>query len=230
MLQSLGRPEVHMALDVMIVSGSGQQHEGCLLLTSEVLFVVSISEDTQQQAFPVTEIDCLEDDQQKDLLKVQLKQQRVPSDLEVKIWVRFSFRDEVTLMMVLLAMGILTFGLGGQRPKCQTRRPAPHSWVCCPLDERDVSLPFYSLIDCDISCLRQKFSEGKSRGSLCSWSAPPLFWKGSHSYICTRCLLFAKPCAYEVPAKAVPFILLGILLTVQWCWCSFQHQFLSCLF
>ena len=83
MLQSLGRPEVHMALDVMIVSGSGQQHEGCLLLTSEVLFVVSISEDTQQQAFPVTEIDCLEDDQQKDLLKVQLKQQRVPSDLEV---------------------------------------------------------------------------------------------------------------------------------------------------
>uniref|UniRef100_A0A8C3UEX9 Vacuolar protein sorting 13 homolog B n=1 Tax=Catharus ustulatus TaxID=91951 RepID=A0A8C3UEX9_CATUS len=84
MLQSLGRPEVHMALDVMIVSGSGQQHEGCLLLTSEVLFVVSISEDTQQQAFPVTEIDCLEDDQQKDLLKVQLKQQRVPSDLEAE--------------------------------------------------------------------------------------------------------------------------------------------------
>lgn len=73
-----------MALDVMIVSGSGQQHEGCLLLTSEVLFVVSISEDTQQQAFPVTEIDCLEDDQQKDLLKVQLKQQRVPSDLEAE--------------------------------------------------------------------------------------------------------------------------------------------------
>ncbi|NXF92441.1 VP13B protein, partial [Eubucco bourcierii] len=82
MLQSLGRPEVHMALDVMIVSGSGQQHEGCLLLTSEVLFVVSISEDTQQQAFPVTEIDCLEDEQQEDLLKVQLKQQRVPSDVE----------------------------------------------------------------------------------------------------------------------------------------------------
>lgn len=82
MLQSLGKPEVHMALDVMIVSGSGQQHDGCLLLTSEVLYVVSISEDTQQQAFPVTEIDCLEDDQQKDLLKVQLKQQRVPCDLE----------------------------------------------------------------------------------------------------------------------------------------------------
>ncbi|XP_010224543.1 PREDICTED: vacuolar protein sorting-associated protein 13B, partial [Tinamus guttatus] len=84
MLQSLGRPEVHMALNVMIVSGSGQQHEGCLLLTSEVLFVVSLSEDTQQQAFPVTEVDCLEDEQQKNLLRVQLKQQRVPCDLEVK--------------------------------------------------------------------------------------------------------------------------------------------------
>nr|XP_003226657.1 PREDICTED: vacuolar protein sorting-associated protein 13B isoform X1 [Anolis carolinensis] len=82
MLQSLGRPEAHMALDVVIVSGSGQEHEGCLLLTSEVLFVVSISEDTQQQAFPVTEIECLQDSEQSNLLKVQLKQQRVPSDSE----------------------------------------------------------------------------------------------------------------------------------------------------
>lgn len=73
-----------MALDVVIVSGSGHEHEGCLLLTSEVLFVVSVSEDTQQQAFPVTEIECVEDHQQKNLLKVQLKQQRVPCDLEVK--------------------------------------------------------------------------------------------------------------------------------------------------
>lgn len=56
MLQSLGRPELHMALEVIIVSGSGQEHGGCLLLTSEVLFVVSVSEDTQQQAFPITEV------------------------------------------------------------------------------------------------------------------------------------------------------------------------------
>ncbi|XP_069076646.1 intermembrane lipid transfer protein VPS13B isoform X1 [Pleurodeles waltl] len=83
MLQSLGRPDVHMTLDVVIVSGSGQEYEGCLLLTSEVLFVVSISEDTQQQAFPVTEIDCEEDCTQSNILKVQLKQQRVPLDLEV---------------------------------------------------------------------------------------------------------------------------------------------------
>ncbi|XP_069477524.1 intermembrane lipid transfer protein VPS13B isoform X2 [Ambystoma mexicanum] len=82
MLQSLGRPEVHMTLDVVIVSGAGQEYEGCLLLTSEVLFVVSISEDTQQQAFPVTEIECEEDGTQSNALKVQLKQQRVPSDLE----------------------------------------------------------------------------------------------------------------------------------------------------
>uniref|UniRef100_F6T123 Vacuolar protein sorting 13 homolog B n=1 Tax=Ornithorhynchus anatinus TaxID=9258 RepID=F6T123_ORNAN len=82
MLQSLGRPEVHMALDVVIVSGSGQEHEGCLLLTSEVLFVVSVSEDTQQQAFPVTEVDCVQDTGQGNVLKVQLKQQRVACDLE----------------------------------------------------------------------------------------------------------------------------------------------------
>nr|XP_023417417.1 vacuolar protein sorting-associated protein 13B isoform X3 [Cavia porcellus] len=83
MLQSLGRPEVHMALDVVLVRGSGQEYEGCLLLTSEVLFVVSISEDTQQQAFPVTEIDCAQDSDQKHLLTVQLKQPRVACDVEV---------------------------------------------------------------------------------------------------------------------------------------------------
>ncbi|XP_010617862.1 vacuolar protein sorting-associated protein 13B isoform X2 [Fukomys damarensis] len=83
MLQSLGRPEVHMALDVVLVRGSGQYHEGCLLLTSEVLFVVSVSEDTQQQAFPVTEIDCAQDSEQKHLLTMQLKQPRVACDVEV---------------------------------------------------------------------------------------------------------------------------------------------------
>ncbi|XP_037586040.1 vacuolar protein sorting-associated protein 13B [Cebus imitator] len=83
MLQSLGRPEVHMALDVVLVRGSGQEHEGCLLLTSEVLFVVSVSEDTQQQAFPITEIDCAQDSKQNNLLTVQLKQPRVACDVEV---------------------------------------------------------------------------------------------------------------------------------------------------
>ncbi|XP_073406560.1 intermembrane lipid transfer protein VPS13B isoform X3 [Dendrobates tinctorius] len=82
MLQSLGRPELHMALDVVIVSGSGQEYAGCLLLTSEVLFVVSISEDTQQQAFPVTEIDCMEDRRSENCLLLQLKQQSVSSELE----------------------------------------------------------------------------------------------------------------------------------------------------
>lgn len=83
MLQSLGRPEVYMALDVVLVRGSGQEHEGCLLLTSEVLFVVSVSEDTQQQAFPVTEIDCAQDSKQNNLLVVQLRQPRVACDVEV---------------------------------------------------------------------------------------------------------------------------------------------------
>lgn len=73
-----------MALDVVLVRGSGQEHEGCLLLTSEVLFVVSISEDTQQQAFPITEIDCAQDTKQNNLLTVQLKQPRVACDVEVQ--------------------------------------------------------------------------------------------------------------------------------------------------
>ncbi|XP_048385088.1 intermembrane lipid transfer protein VPS13B-like isoform X2 [Stegostoma tigrinum] len=82
MLQSLGRPEVFMALDVVIVSNSGQEYDGCLLLTSEVLFVVSISEDTQQQAFPVTEIECSLDPKKENMLQVVLKQQRVSYDAE----------------------------------------------------------------------------------------------------------------------------------------------------
>lgn len=73
-----------MALDVVLVRGSGQEHEGCLLLTSEVLFVVSVSEDTQQQAFPITEIDCTQDSKQNGLLIVQLKQPRVTCDVEVQ--------------------------------------------------------------------------------------------------------------------------------------------------
>ncbi|XP_034729846.1 vacuolar protein sorting-associated protein 13B-like isoform X2 [Etheostoma cragini] len=82
MLQSLGRPELHMALEVTIVSGSGQQHAGCLLLTSEVLFVVSLSEDTQQQAFPITEVECQQEPGQQGQLTLSLQQQTVASDTE----------------------------------------------------------------------------------------------------------------------------------------------------
>ncbi|KAM7420184.1 hypothetical protein PAMA_014745 [Pampus argenteus] len=82
MLQSLGRPELHMALEVTIVSGSGQEHAGCLLLTSEVLFVVSLSEDTQQQAFPITEVECQQEAGQQGHLTLTLQQQTVTSDTE----------------------------------------------------------------------------------------------------------------------------------------------------
>ncbi|XP_061571778.1 intermembrane lipid transfer protein VPS13B-like isoform X1 [Cololabis saira] len=82
MLQSLGRPQLHMALEVTIVSGSGQEHAGCLLLTSEVLFVVSLSEDTQQQAFPITEVECQQEQGQQGRLKLTLQQQTVTSDTE----------------------------------------------------------------------------------------------------------------------------------------------------
>ncbi|XP_076004525.1 intermembrane lipid transfer protein VPS13B isoform X1 [Genypterus blacodes] len=82
MLQSLGRPEVHMALEVTIVSGSGQEHGGCLLLTSEVLFVVSLSEDAQQQAFPITEVECEQEPGQQGQLTITLQQQTVTNDTE----------------------------------------------------------------------------------------------------------------------------------------------------
>ncbi|XP_034080341.1 LOW QUALITY PROTEIN: vacuolar protein sorting-associated protein 13B, partial [Gymnodraco acuticeps] len=82
MLQSLGRPELHMALEVTLVSGSGQEHAGCLLLTSEVLFVVSLSEDTQQQAFPITEVVCQQEPGQGGQLSLTLQQQTVASDTE----------------------------------------------------------------------------------------------------------------------------------------------------
>ncbi|XP_075922652.1 intermembrane lipid transfer protein VPS13B isoform X4 [Petromyzon marinus] len=74
MLQALGRPEALMALEVVMISGAGVEHEGCLLLTADVLFVVSLSEDTQQQAFPVTEVSCRMSLAQAGLLEVQLKQ------------------------------------------------------------------------------------------------------------------------------------------------------------
>ncbi|XP_042565146.1 LOW QUALITY PROTEIN: vacuolar protein sorting-associated protein 13B [Clupea harengus] len=82
LLQSLGRPEVHMALCVGLVSSSGQEHAGCLLLTAEVLFVVSLCEDTQQQAFPITEVTCQQDPLQPGELTLTLQQQRVSSDNE----------------------------------------------------------------------------------------------------------------------------------------------------
>ncbi|XP_054637998.1 intermembrane lipid transfer protein VPS13B-like isoform X1 [Dunckerocampus dactyliophorus] len=82
MLQSLGRPELHMALEVTIVSGSGQEHAGCLLLTLEVLFVVSLSEDTQQQAFPITEVECQQEAGRQGELILTLQQHTVASDTE----------------------------------------------------------------------------------------------------------------------------------------------------
>lgn len=84
MLQSLGRAELHMALDVCMVSGSGQERAGCLLLSAEVLFVVSVCEDAQQQAFPITEIQCEHDTHTPGRITLTLQQQRVNTDAEVE--------------------------------------------------------------------------------------------------------------------------------------------------
>ncbi|TRY56677.1 hypothetical protein DNTS_021035 [Danionella cerebrum] len=63
MLGALGGAELHMAIEVSVCnssssSGVSQERGGCLLLSSEVLFVVSVCEDAQQQAFPITEVQC----------------------------------------------------------------------------------------------------------------------------------------------------------------------------
>ncbi|KAM9436061.1 intermembrane lipid transfer protein VPS13B [Clarias gariepinus] len=83
MMQSVGNPEVHMALCVCMMSSSGQEHAGCLLLSGEVLFIVSVCEDTQQQAFPITEVQCQQDAHNPEKLTVTLQQHRVTSTNEV---------------------------------------------------------------------------------------------------------------------------------------------------
>lgn len=87
-MQSVGHQEVHMALCVHMMSSSGQEHAGCLLLSGEVLFIVSVCEDTQQQAFPITEVQCVQDARNPENLTLTLQQHRVTSDSEVNA---FSF-------------------------------------------------------------------------------------------------------------------------------------------
>ncbi|XP_027028317.2 vacuolar protein sorting-associated protein 13B isoform X2 [Tachysurus fulvidraco] len=82
MMQSVGHQEVHMALCVCMMSSSGQEHAGCLLLSGEVLFIVSVCEDTQQQAFPITEVQCQQDTHTPEKLTLTLQQHRVTSNSE----------------------------------------------------------------------------------------------------------------------------------------------------
>lgn len=87
-MQSVGHQEVQMALCVCMMSSSGQEHAGCLLLSGEVLFIVSVCEDTQQQAFPITEVQCQQDAHNPEKLTLTLQQHQVTSDSEVN---SFSF-------------------------------------------------------------------------------------------------------------------------------------------
>ncbi|XP_072031129.1 intermembrane lipid transfer protein VPS13B-like isoform X1 [Amphiura filiformis] len=59
MLHSLPNADIIMHVDVTSVTFHGLHRSGCLLLTPEILFVVSASEDTQQQAFPVSDVECI---------------------------------------------------------------------------------------------------------------------------------------------------------------------------
>lgn len=89
-MQSVGHPQVHMALCVCMMSSSGQEHAGCLLLSGDVLFIVSVCEDTQQQAFPITEVQCQQDAHNPEILILTLQQHRVTSNSEVNTFFFFS--------------------------------------------------------------------------------------------------------------------------------------------
>ncbi|XP_071944934.1 intermembrane lipid transfer protein VPS13B-like [Antedon mediterranea] len=80
MLHTLRNPTILMCLDAVSVTYHGLHHSGVLLLTPEILFIVSSSEDTQQQAFPVSEIDCHSKPHQEDMLYLCIKQAATPSN------------------------------------------------------------------------------------------------------------------------------------------------------
>ena len=58
MLQPLPNSDILIHCNITTITFHGLQRGGCLLLTPEVLFVVSSSEDTQQQVFPIFELEC----------------------------------------------------------------------------------------------------------------------------------------------------------------------------
>lgn len=47
-----------MLTKVTSVTNQGLHHAAALILTPEMLFVISISEDSAQQAFPLVQTDC----------------------------------------------------------------------------------------------------------------------------------------------------------------------------
>lgn len=59
MLSTLSKPDLLMHVKVTSVTHHGLHHAGALLLTPEVLFVISLSEDTHQQAFSLDQTQCV---------------------------------------------------------------------------------------------------------------------------------------------------------------------------
>ncbi|XP_033123358.1 vacuolar protein sorting-associated protein 13B-like [Anneissia japonica] len=82
MLHTLRNPTILMCLDAVSVTYHGLHHSGVLLLTPEILFIVSSSEDTQQQAFPVSEIECRSKLNEEDMLYLDMKQAMTPTNQE----------------------------------------------------------------------------------------------------------------------------------------------------
>ncbi|XP_022088777.1 vacuolar protein sorting-associated protein 13B-like isoform X2 [Acanthaster planci] len=79
MLHSLPNADILMDCDITTITFHGLQRGGCLLLTPEVLFIVSSSEDTQQQAFPIFQVECIPLPGSSEGVGVKMKRPSSPS-------------------------------------------------------------------------------------------------------------------------------------------------------
>lgn len=125
-----------------------------------------------------------------------------------KGWVMFSVKDKVTVVVMLLAAGTLSFGLRDQRFKCQTRAPVVFTHLiidCCPLDKMDLAL----LSDL-VSVTAISWGKNKRK---CRLLASTTWFLKKFSCLAAGMWGACLPvsCAYKVTARTAPFVILWIL-------------------
>ncbi|XP_035659003.1 vacuolar protein sorting-associated protein 13B-like [Branchiostoma floridae] len=82
MLQALSLPDICVHLPGSMVTPAGQLHPVVLLLTPLVLFVVSVADDTQQQAFSILDIEVKRSSHDPGSIKVKVSPQKAPTARE----------------------------------------------------------------------------------------------------------------------------------------------------
>ncbi|KAI8506006.1 Vacuolar protein sorting-associated protein 13B [Branchiostoma belcheri] len=82
MLQALSLPDIYLHLPGSMVTPAGQLHPVVLLLTPLVLFVVSVADDTQQQAFSILDIEVKRSSHDPGSIKVKVSPQKAPTARE----------------------------------------------------------------------------------------------------------------------------------------------------